>query len=90
MAPLSARLPLGDLLVQAGAGYYLVAMSKDTPLLLAITVHELPQQSKIIGSTHLPAVPNPDPGRRAVPGVEPGQAWARGLEARLQRYGGKR
>jgi polar amino acid transport system permease protein len=68
------RTAVGVVLPQAippvvpALGNYLVAMFKDTPLLSAITVVELLQQSKMIGS-----------------------AWGvRGLEARLQRYGGKR
>lgn len=72
-------------------GNYLVAMFKDTPLLSAITVVELLQQSKMIGSTTF---------RYTEPLTLVGllflalslvAAWGvRGLEARLQRYGGKR
>ena len=39
-------------------GNYLVAMFKDTPLLSAITVVELLQQSKMLGSA-TPATPSP-------------------------------
>jgi len=51
------RTAVGVVLPQAippvvpALGNYLVAMFKDTPLLSAITVVELLQQSKIIGST---------------------------------------
>lgn len=72
-------------------GNYLVAMFKDTPLLSAITVVELLQQSKMIGSTTF---------RYTEPLTLVGllflalslvAAWGvRGLEGRLQRYGGKR
>lgn len=72
-------------------GNYLVAMFKDTPLLSAITVVELLQQSKMIGSTTF---------RYTEPLTLVGvlflalsliAAWGvRGLETRLQRYGGKR
>ncbi|ASC66988.1 ectoine/hydroxyectoine ABC transporter permease subunit EhuD [Achromobacter denitrificans] len=72
-------------------GNYLVAMFKDTPLLSAITVVELLQQSKMIGSATF---------RYTEPLTLVGllflalslvAAWGvRGLEARLQRYGGKR
>ncbi|MCY1513797.1 L-cystine transport system permease protein YecS [compost metagenome] len=72
-------------------GNYLVAMFKDTPLLSAITVVELLQQSKMIGSTTF---------RYTEPLTLVGllflalslvAAWGvRGLESRLQRYGGKR
>ena len=72
-------------------GNYLVAMFKDTPLLSAITVVELLQQSKMIGSATF---------RYTEPLTLVGllflalslvAAWGvRGLEARLQRYGGRR
>ncbi|KOF53520.1 amino acid ABC transporter permease [Achromobacter sp. DMS1] len=72
-------------------GNYLVAMFKDTPLLSAITVLELLQQSKMIGSATF---------RYTEPLTLVGAlflvlsliaAWGvRRLEARLQRYGGKR
>ncbi|WP_251863386.1 ectoine/hydroxyectoine ABC transporter permease subunit EhuD [Achromobacter sp. Marseille-Q4962] len=72
-------------------GNYLVAMFKDTPLLSAITVVELLQQSKMIGSATF---------RYTEPLTLVGAlflvlsliaAWGvRRLEARLQRYGGKR
>ncbi|WP_238878970.1 ectoine/hydroxyectoine ABC transporter permease subunit EhuD [Achromobacter xylosoxidans] len=77
--------------VMPALGNYLVAMFKDTPLLSAITVVELLQQSKMIGSTTF---------RYTEPLTLVGvlflalsliAAWGvRGLEARLQRYGGKR
>ncbi|BEG74514.1 ectoine/hydroxyectoine ABC transporter permease subunit EhuD [Achromobacter xylosoxidans] len=91
------RTAVGVVLPQAippvvpALGNYLVAMFKDTPLLSAITVVELLQQSKIIGSTTF---------RYTEPLTLVGvlflalsliAAWGvRGLEARLQRYGGKR
>ncbi len=72
-------------------GNYLVAMFKDTPLLSAITVVELLQQSKMLGSATF---------RYTEPLTLVGAlflalsllaAWGvRGLETRLQRYGGKR
>src|SRR5690606_17318826 len=71
-------------------GNYLVAMFKDTPLLSAITVVELLQQSKIIGSTTF---------RYTEPLTLVGAmflvlslvaAWGvRRLERRLQRFGGR-
>jgi len=77
--------------VVSALGNYLVAMFKDTPLLSAITVVELLQQSKMIGSSTF---------RYTEPLTLVGllflalslvAAWGvRGLEARLQRYGGKR
>lgn len=91
------RTAVGVVLPQAippvvpALGNYLVAMFKDTPLLSAITVVELLQQSKMIGSTTF---------RYTEPLTLVGvlflalsliSAWGvRGLEARLQRYGGKR
>jgi len=91
------RTAVGVVLPQAippvvpALGNYLVAMFKDTPLLSAITVVELLQQSKMIGSSTF---------RYTEPLTLVGvlflvlslvAAWGvRGLEARLQRYGGKR
>ncbi len=91
------RTAVGVVLPQAippvvpALGNYLVAMFKDTPLLAAITVVELLQQSKMIGSSTF---------RYTEPLTLVGllflalslvAAWGvRGLEARLQRYGGKR
>lgn len=91
------RTTVGVVLPQAippvvpALGNYLVAMFKDTPLLSAITVVELLQQSKMIGSATF---------RYTEPLTLVGllflalslvAAWGvRGLEARLQRYGGKR
>ena len=91
------RTAVGVVLPQAippvvpALGNYLVAMFKDTPLLSAITVVELLQQSKMIGSTTF---------RYTEPLTLVGvlflalsliAAWGvRGLEAHLQRYGGKR
>ncbi|OAD13239.1 ectoine/hydroxyectoine ABC transporter permease subunit EhuD [Achromobacter insolitus] len=91
------RTAVGVVLPQAippvvpALGNYLVAMFKDTPLLSAITVVELLQQSKMIGSATF---------RYTEPLALVGvlflalslvAAWGvRGLEARLQRYGGKR
>ncbi|WP_454669297.1 ectoine/hydroxyectoine ABC transporter permease subunit EhuD [Achromobacter kerstersii] len=91
------RTAVGVVLPQAippvvpALGNYLVAMFKDTPLLSAITVVELLQQSKMIGSATF---------RYTEPLTVVGvlflalslvAAWGvRGLEARLQRYGGKR
>lgn len=91
------RTAVGVVLPQAippvvpALGNYLVAMFKDTPLLSAITVVELLQQSKMIGSATF---------RYTEPLTLVGvlflalslvAAWGvRGLEARLQRYGGKR
>ena len=91
------RTAIGVVLPQAippvvpALGNYLVAMFKDTPLLSAITVVELLQQSKMIGSATF---------RYTEPLTLVGvlflalslvAAWGvRGLEARLQRYGGKR
>lgn len=91
------RTTIGVVLPQAippvvpALGNYLVAMFKDTPLLSAITVVELLQQSKMIGSATF---------RYTEPLTLVGllflalslvAAWGvRGLEARLQRYGGKR
>ncbi|OAE53543.1 ectoine/hydroxyectoine ABC transporter permease subunit EhuD [Achromobacter insolitus] len=90
------RTAVGVVLPQAippvvpALGNYLVAMFKDTPLLSAITVVELLQQSKMIGSATF---------RYTEPLTLVGvlflalslvAAWGvRGLEARLQRYGGK-
>ena len=72
-------------------GNHLVAMFKDTPLLSAITVVELLQQSKMLGSATF---------RYTEPLTLVGAlflalsllaAWGvRGLETRLQRHGGKR
>ena len=72
-------------------GNYLVAMFKDTPLLSAITVVALLQQSKMLGSATF---------RYTEPLTLVGAlflalsllaAWGvRGLETRLQRHGGKR
>lgn len=92
-----SRTAIGVILPQAippvvpALGNYLVAMFKDTPLLSAITVVELLQQSKMIGSATF---------RYTEPLTLVGvlflalslvAAWGvRGLEARLQRYGGKR
>lgn len=91
------RTAVGVVLPQAippvvpALGNYLVAMFKDTPLLSAITVVELLQQSKMIGSATF---------RYTEPLTLVGvlflalslvAAWGvRGLEARLQKYGGKR
>lgn len=91
------RTAVGVVLPQAippvvpALGNYLVAMFKDTPLLSAITVVELLQQSKMIGAATF---------RYTEPLTLVGllflalslvAAWGvRGLEARLQRYGGKR
>ncbi|AVJ28695.1 MULTISPECIES: ectoine/hydroxyectoine ABC transporter permease subunit EhuD [Achromobacter] len=91
------RTAVGVVLPQAippvvpALGNYLVAMFKDTPLLSAITVVELLQQSKMIGSATF---------RYTEPLTLVGllflalslvAAWGvRGLEARLQRFGGKR
>lgn len=91
------RTAVGVVLPQAippvvpALGNHRVAMFKDTPLLSAITVVELLQQSKMIGSTTF---------RYTEPLTLVGvlflalsliAAWGvRGLEARLQRYGGKR
>lgn len=91
------RTAVGVVLPQAippvvpALGNYLVAMFKDTPLLSAITVVELLQQSKMIGSATF---------RYTEPLTLVGAlflalsliaAWGvRGLERRLQRYGGKR
>ena len=91
------RTAVGVVLPQAippvvpALGNYLVAMFKDTPLLSAITVVELLQQSKMIGSATF---------RYTEPLTLVGllflalslvAVWGvRGLEARLQRYGGKR
>ncbi|NMK49788.1 ectoine/hydroxyectoine ABC transporter permease subunit EhuD [Achromobacter sp. Bel] len=91
------RTAVGVVLPQAippvvpALGNYLVAMFKDTPLLSAITVVELLQQSKMIGSATF---------RYTEPLTLVGllflalslvAAWGvRGMEARLQRYGGKR
>ncbi|QVQ27517.1 ectoine/hydroxyectoine ABC transporter permease subunit EhuD [Achromobacter deleyi] len=91
------RTAVGVVLPQAippvvpALGNYLVAMFKDTPLLSAITVVELLQQSKMIGSATF---------RYTEPLTLVGMlflalslvaAWGvRGLETRLQRYGGKR
>ena len=91
------RTAVGVVLPQAippvvpALGNYLVAMFKDTPLLSAITVVELLQQSKMIGSATF---------RYTEPLTLVGvlflalslvAAWGvRGLETRLQRYGGKR
>ncbi|BAO68786.1 ectoine/hydroxyectoine ABC transporter permease subunit EhuD [Bordetella bronchiseptica] len=91
------RAAVGVVLPQAippvvpALGNYLVAMFKDTPLLSAITVVELLQQSKIIGSTTF---------RYTEPLTLVGvlflllslvAAWGvRRLEARLKLYGGKR
>ena len=91
------RTAIGVVLPQAippvvpALGNYLVAMFKDTPLLSAITVVELLQQSKMIGSATF---------RYTEPLTLVGllflalslvAAWGvRGMEARLQRYGGKR
>ena len=91
------RTAVGVVLPQAippvvpALGNYLVAMFKDTPLLSAITVVEVLQQSKMIGSATF---------RYTEPLTLVGvlflalslvAAWGvRGLEARLQRYGGKR
>lgn len=91
------RTAVGVVLPQAippvvpALGNYLVAMFKDTPLLSAITVVELLQQSKMIGSTTFRYT-----GPLTLVGVlflalSLIAAWGvRGLEARLQRYGGKR
>jgi len=91
------RTAVGVVLPQAippvvpALGNYLVAMFKDTPLLSAITVVELLQHSKMIGSATF---------RYTEPLTLVGvlflalslvAAWGvRGLETRLQRYGGKR
>jgi len=91
------RTAVGVVLPQAippvvpALGNYLVAMFKDTPLLSAITEVELLQQSKMIGSATF---------RYTEPLTLVGllflalslvAAWGvRGLEARLQRFGGKR
>lgn len=91
------RTAVGIVLPQAippvvpALGNYLVAMFKDTPLLSAITVVELLQQSKMIGSATF---------RYTEPLTLVGimflllslaAAWGvRRLEHRLARYGGKR
>ncbi|MYZ41816.1 ectoine/hydroxyectoine ABC transporter permease subunit EhuD [Schauerella aestuarii] len=91
------RTAVGVVLPQAippvvpALGNYLVAMFKDTPLLSAITVVELLQQSKMIGSATF---------RYTEPLTLVGimflllslaAAWGvRRLEHRLARYGGKR
>ena len=91
------RTQIGVVLPQAippvvpALGNYLVAMFKDTPLLSAITVVELLQQSKLIGSATF---------RYTEPLTMVGvlflllsliAAWGvRRLEIGLQRFGGKR
>jgi len=71
-------------------GNYLVAMFKDTPLLSAITVVELLQQSKIIGSaTFRYTEPLTLVGALFLV-LSLAAAWGvRRLERRLQRYGGR-
>ena len=91
------RTTVGVVLPQAippvvpALGNYLVAMFKDTPLLSAITVVELLQQSKMIGSaTFRYTEPLTLVGRLYL-ALSLVAAWGvRGLEARLQRFGGKR
>lgn len=91
------RTAVGVVLPQAippvvpALGNYLVAMFKDTPLLSAITVVELLQQSKMIGSaTFRYTEPLTLVGVLFL-ALSLAAAWGvRGLEARLQRYGGKR
>ncbi|WP_251881652.1 ectoine/hydroxyectoine ABC transporter permease subunit EhuD [Achromobacter sp. Marseille-Q4954] len=91
------RTAVGVVLPQAippvvpALGNYLVAMFKDTPLLSAITVVELLQQSKMIGSaTFRYTEPLTLVGLLFL-ALSLAAAWGvRGLEARLQRYGGKR
>lgn len=91
------RTAVGVVLPQAippvvpALGNYLVAMFKDTPLLSAITVVELLQQSKMIGSaTFRYTEPLTLVGALFL-ALSLVAAWGvRGLEARLQRYGGTR
>lgn len=91
------RTAVGVVLPQAippvvpALGNYLVAMFKDTPLLSAITVVELLQQSKMIGSaTFRYTEPLTLVGLLFL-ALSLAAAWGvRGLEARLQRYGVKR
>lgn len=91
------RTAVGVVLPQAippvvpALGNYLVAMFKDTPLLSAITVVELLQQSKMIGSaTFRYTEPLTLVGLLFL-ALSLAAAWGvRRLEARLQRYGGKR
>ena len=91
------RTAVGVVLPQAippvvpALGNYLVAMFKDTPLLSAITVVELLQQSKMIGSaTFRYTEPLTIVGLLFL-ALSLVAAWGvRGLEARLQQYGGKR
>ncbi|CAB3629259.1 L-cystine transport system permease protein YecS [Achromobacter pulmonis] len=91
------RTAVGVVLPQAippvvpALGNYLVAMFKDTPLLSAITVVELLQQSKIIGSTTFRYTEPLTLVGALFLALSLVAAWGvRGLEARLQRYGGKR
>ena len=65
-------------------GNYLVALFKETPLLSAIAVLELMQTAKIIGSRDLPLHRADHPGRRLLPGHEPG--LRRAASAPLERY----
>jgi len=91
------RTAVGVVLPQAippvvpALGNYLVAMFKDTPLLSAITVVELLQQSKMIGSaTFRYTEPLTLVGLLFLALSLVAARGVRGLEARLQRYGGKR
>ena len=91
------RTAVGVVLPQAippvvpALGNYLVAMFKDTPLLSAITVVELLQQSKMIGSaTFRYTEPLTLVGLLFLALSLVAALGVRGLEARLQRYGGKR
>lgn len=91
------RTAVGVLLPQAippvvpALGNYLVAMFKDTPLLSAITVVELLQQSKIIGSaTFRYTEPLTLVGMLFLV-LSLGAAWTvRRLEAWLKQFGGSR
>ena len=91
------RTAVGVVLPQAippvvpALGNYLVAMFKDTPLLSAITVVELLQQSKMIGSaTFRYTEPLTLVGLLFLALSLVAARGVRGLEARLQRFGGKR
>ncbi|RBL83108.1 ectoine/hydroxyectoine ABC transporter permease subunit EhuD [Streptomyces cavourensis] len=91
------RTAVGVVLPQAippvvpALGNYLVAMFKDTPLLSAITVVELLQQSKMIGSSTFRYTEPLTLVGALFLALSLVAAWGvRGLEARLQRYGGKR
>ncbi|WP_459614404.1 ectoine/hydroxyectoine ABC transporter permease subunit EhuD [Bordetella sp. 2513F-2] len=91
------RTALGVVLPQAippvvpALGNYLVAMFKDTPLLSAITVVELLQQSKMIGSTTFRYTEPLTLVGALFLVLSLAAAWlVRRLEDRLKRYGGKR